>query len=91
MKLYNTIVIFDVYTIANSAEAARQSALQWIRERELPVSESTAIETRTDNIRSSWRDQKPLVADDVSDSDFESIKGKTAADIWAQLYTKQKG
>lgn len=55
----------------------------------LPPSESTAIETREErNVRQAWRDEKPLVGNDVSDVDFEKLKGKTTLDVFKMLYHK---
>jgi len=63
-----------------------------IREGATP-SEMTALEARTEgNIRQSWREQKPFVAADVSDADFEKkVKGHTTIEMFKQIYTKQPG
>ena len=91
MRLFNTIVIFDVYTVANDAEEARKAVVAAIAEGASPT-EITALEAKFEsNIRASWRDQKPFVAADVSDEDFEKrVKGSTTFDLWKRLYTKQK-
>ncbi len=92
MKLYNVIILFDVYAVAESGEAARDAVMQFISNGDLPPSESKAIESREErNIRQSWRDQKPIVGADVTDDDFEKkIKGHTTIEIYQSLYTKQK-
>ena len=91
MRLYNTIIIYDVYTVANSAEAARKAVMQFIQAGDIQPSESTALETRADNnIRTSWRDQKPLVGEDISDDDFEKlVKGHTTIEMFQHIYTKR--
>jgi len=91
MKLFNTVVIFDVFCVGNDPEKAREAVLDAIREGMKP-SEMTALEARTEgNIRQSWRDQKPFVAADISDADFEKkIKGHTTIELWKSIYTKQK-
>lgn len=86
-KLYNTIAIYDVYVVAESDEEA-QAALQAWRATNAP-SETVVVEVRREvSIREAWCVQKPLVANDVSDEDFEKIKGKTTAEIYRELYTK---
>lgn len=90
MKLYNTIAIFDVYIVAESGEAAREALLASIKEGTKP-SEVTATETvRETAIRSGFREERPFVAGDVSDEDFEKCKGKTTAQVFQDLYTKQR-
>jgi hypothetical protein len=91
MKLYNTIVIYDVYTIANSSETARKAVMQFIQAGDIQPSESTALETRAENnIRSSWRDQKPLVGEDITDDDFDKrVKGHTTIEMFQHIYLKR--
>ena len=89
MRLYNAIIIHDVYVTAESSEKAREAVLAWIAEGATP-SESVAYEANREGaIRQSWRDQRPLVAGDVSDEDFEAIKGKTTLEIFEHIYTKR--
>ncbi len=90
MRLYNTIVVFDVYCIANTQEAAVAAAKAWIKDG-LEPTESVALESREEkNVRQSWRDQKPLVGTDVSDKEFEEqIKGHTTIEIFTHLYQKR--
>lgn len=94
MKLYNVIVVYDVYAVAESHEKAREAVLMAIVggdgvTPESP-SEQTAIESRENkNIRDAWIEQKPFVGDDVSDQDFESLRGKNTVEIHAMLYKKK--
>jgi hypothetical protein len=90
MKIFNTIVLYDTYVVANSAEEARKALKDWIHEG-LNPSEEKAMEARDErNIRQSWRDQKPLVGGDVSDDDFEKhIKGHTTVEVFQHIYTKR--
>jgi hypothetical protein len=90
MKLYNTIIIHDVYVIANDAAEARETVKTWIKEG-LQPSEETALEARDQrNVRQSWRDQKPLVGGSVTDKEFEGqIKGRTTIEIFEHLYMKR--
>jgi hypothetical protein len=88
VKLYNTIIVFDVFVVAESPETARAAALEGLRG-ELAPSEQVATEvTRPNTIRAAWAAQTPFVADDVSDADFKTIYGKTTDAIYALLYTK---
>jgi hypothetical protein len=92
MRLYNTLVIYDVYTVAESAEAANEAALALVRAQEdpLPPSEQVANEAKlAKNIRTSWCTQRPLVGADVSDEDFEQLKGKTTIEIRELIYGKE--
>jgi len=89
MKLFNTIAIFDVYAVAETSEKARDGLLAWIAEGAAPR-EIVAVETsREGSIRESWRAQKPIVADDVSDADFKKLEGKTTIEIFEHIYTKR--
>lgn len=88
MKLFNVIVNFDMYVVAESPEAAREALQAWVAEGNEP-SESVAIEAlRENSIRAAWRDKPPLVAADVTDDQFETLKGRTTATTYALLYTK---
>lgn len=88
-KVFNTIVIFDGYVVAENHEDARAAMIAAIKEGDEP-SESTALEARSDNnIRESWREKKPLVGAAVSDEDFEKIKGKTTLKIYQEIYASK--
>lgn len=94
MKLYNTIVVYDVYCVANSPEEARAAVHRAIHGspdvEPFPPSEQVAMETTAKrNVRSAWEQQGPFVADDVSDDDFECVKGKKTLEVFEMLYTKQ--
>ena len=91
MKLFNTILVWDVYVVAESEEAARAAAYALITATDDPLksAEETAIEAREErNIRTKWRDERPIVGADVSDDDFEMLKGKTVVEAHAMLYRK---
>ncbi len=89
MKVFNTIVIYDDYVIAENHEDARAAVLAAIAEGD-PPTEQTALEARSENnIRESWRDKKPLVGAAVSDEDFAKCKGKTTAQIYKDLYASK--
>ncbi len=91
MKLFNAIAIFDVYVVAESSEKAREALLAAIIDGTKPM-EITATETvRESSIRSGFREERPFVAADISDADFTKCKGKTTAQLFAQIYTKQRG
>lgn len=91
MKAFNTIVVFDVVCIAESEEAAQAAVLALIRDQAEPLaaSESTALEARKPTeIRKQWVNERPIVGADVSDEDFETLKGKTVMEVHAMLYAK---
>jgi predicted NAD-dependent protein-ADP-ribosyltransferase YbiA (DUF1768 family) len=92
MKLFNVVIIHDVFVVGDNPEKAREAVLAAIREGTSPT-EMTALEARSEsNIRQSWREQKPYVAADISDADFEKVvKGHTTIEMFKQIYTKQPG
>ena len=90
MKLFHTIVIFDAYVVGNGHEDARATLLHWIREEKIKAVEETALEVSADReIRPSWHEQNPYVSSEISDADFEKLKGKTTMEIYNLLYKKQ--
>lgn len=89
MKVHNVIVVYDVYAVAETPEAAREAILGAIAAGELNPSDQNAIPVNHErNIRESWREQKPFIGADVSDADFETCKGKTTLDIFNMLFTR---
>lgn len=88
MRLYNTIIVFDVYTIARSAEAARAAILAAIADG-LDAQEMVAKEvTHERSIRASWVDQTPYVAPEVSDEELALLKGMNTLEVFQRLYKK---
>ena len=92
MKLYNTVVVWDIYVLAESNQAAREAAMSMIQGADqLQPSESTAIEVRKENeIRDAWRQESPIVGADIGDADFAKVKGKKVIDVYHMLHTKPK-
>jgi len=89
VKLFNVIVVYDCYVVAESDDAARAALLLHIREEKLPTSETNVLPaTEPRHIRTAWQDERPLVASDVSDEDFERVKGKTTEAVRAMLHAK---
>jgi hypothetical protein len=89
LRLYNTIVIFDVYTVAKSPEAAREAILAAITSGEKPTEAVVKEVTMVNSIRSSWCEEKPFVAADITDEEFESLRGSTTQQTYERLYTKR--
>lgn len=89
-QLFNTIIVYDVYAYAESAEDARAAALANIHDGEftLKPSQETALETGRTQPRTAWADQPPLVGPAVSDADFEAVKGKTCQQVWDEQNKK---
>ena len=95
MKLFNVIMIHDVYVVAESPEDARATLAAFVKEQarldDLKLNESTALEARSENnVRESWRKERPLVGNSVSDADFAKLKGKGTAEIYKMIYTKEE-
>lgn len=89
MKLWNIIKTWDVYVLAENEEEALKSVAVHIRQEGLRASEEVAIETREErNIRAAWRDEKPMVADDINDADFTRAKGKTTIEVFNMLHVR---
>lgn len=89
MKIFNIVKTWDVYCTAESEAEALKAVGIHIRQEGLRASEEIAIETLDErNVRAAWRDEKPLVADDVSDADFERVKGKTTIEVFNMLHKR---
>lgn len=90
MKLFNVVVLYDVYVAAEDQDAAMEAIKQFILNGELGVSERKAFEAKEPHsIRLAWqKDQRPIVAGDVSDADFERCKGKTTLEVQDMIYRK---
>lgn len=90
MRLYNTIAIYDVYHVARSGEAARQALLEGIASGDIKPMEVTATESKMANsIRASWVDQPPFIASDITDEEFESLKGITTSRAFERFYQRR--
>jgi hypothetical protein len=88
VKLFNVIVVFDVYCAAETEESARAAILETIATGQEP-SESNALEvTKAREIRAAWENASPFVAADISDADFETLRGKTTAQTFSMLHEK---
>lgn len=86
-------MIHDVYVVAESNTDAIDALRALITEQagagDLKPTEQTALESRNaNNIRESWQKERPLVGAQVSDADFEKLKGKTTSEIWDLVYGK---
>ncbi len=90
LRLYNRIVIFDDYVVAKSPEAANEIFMNEILEGRVAPMESVCKEvTMANSIRSSKTDDKPLVANDVTDEEFETLKGITNSAAFERFYTRR--
>lgn len=89
-KLFNTIIVYDVYSFAENQEDARAAALANIRDGEQPLapSQETALEAGRTQPRAAWANQAPLVGPAVSDADFDAVKGKTCQQVWDEQNKK---
>lgn len=90
LRLYNTIVIYDDYVIAKSNESARTTLEATILAGEIAPTESIAKEvTMANSIRSSKTEGKPLVAGDVTDEEFETLRGITNSASFERFYLRR--
>lgn len=90
MKVHNVIIVFDVYAVAEEPAAAREAIIAAINNGEIKISDQNAIPVNHErSIRDSWRDERPFIGADVSDEDFESLKGKTTLEIFKMIMTKE--
>lgn len=93
MKVFNCIVVYDVFAVAETEAEAMIAVRAAIQdpdpETRLTPSEHTTLGvTNERQIREAWVDQKPFVGADVSDQDFETLKGKTTIEIFKMLFEK---
>jgi hypothetical protein len=89
LRIYNTIVVFDVYTVARSPEAAREALIAAIAAGEAKPTEIAAKEvTMVNSIRQSWTETSPYVAADVTDEEFETLRGITTLAAWDRFYKR---
>jgi len=98
MKIVNHIILWDVYVVlpdgltAEEEQAqARAAVLSLVRDQEQPLreSESNTLEVRSEReVRGAWLEERPIVANSVSDEDFEQVKGKTCRETFALFHTK---
>ncbi len=94
MKLFQTIVIFDVVVAGRDEADARETLLKEVRGQlgadPAEPSEITAKEIRHErDIRSKMREAPPLVGEQLTDEEFLKIKGQTNLAVFMKLYTKR--
>lgn len=86
--MWNTIIMWDVYVVAETAEDARETVKSWIAEGNAPTEENAREARDKHNVRLTWHEKRPLVGQTVGDADFDRIKGHTTIEIWHQIYAK---
>lgn len=90
LRLYNTIIIFDVYTIGRTAEEARATLLAAIAAGDAKPTEMVARElTARGSVRESWVDQPPYIASDVTEEEYKDLKGITTAEAFDRFYVRK--
>lgn len=84
MKFYKVMLLSHPYVLASSSEEAREVAKKALLGGELVLSEEVAVElNRMDDILPTHRERKgALVADSITDDEFDKIKGKNNAEIF---------
>lgn len=91
MKLFNTIIVFDVFCAANSEDEAMATILAAIRNPESPESPSEKVAiavTHERNVRAAWAEKSPFVGETISEDDYELLKGKKTLEICKMLTEK---
>lgn len=88
MKLFRTVVVWDVCCVAETPEEALKAVRAAIRDGHKASEEIGTEITHERNIRAAWREEKPFVGDDVSDQDFERVKGKTTFQTFEMLHVR---
>lgn len=89
MKMMNVILVLDAYCVANTPEAAIATVLDMFKSGELGVTTQKALELHIAPIAPCCRDDRAIVADDVSDADFEKLRGKTVQQAYDFIEKKQ--
>ena len=77
MKIFNVIITWDIPCFAETESAAIEAILDLIKSGELSATHSKALELKASPLKPQWRDERPIVANDVSDEDFAKLQGKT--------------
>lgn len=93
MQMFNVILTFDGYVVAgtnaDSGDRAIEAAIELIRSGEINMTHFKALPMCVTPVRPACRDQRPLVAADVSDEDYTQIQGKTVEQAY-DLITKRR-
>lgn len=89
MKMFNVILVLDTYVIGDDPMVACATALDMLKRGELNVTHQKALEIHIAPIQPRCRDDRAIVADDVSDEDFAKIRGKTMQAAYDFLEKKQ--
>jgi hypothetical protein len=87
--MMNVIVVYDVYCVAVEGESAELAVLEAIKSGEISASQHKALPMVASPVRPAWRDERPLVADDVPDAIYEQLRGKTTQQAYEFLTKKQ--
>ncbi len=91
IKLYNVVIIYDVIVVANEGTSAREAVLQWIRDADEPLDPNhiASLQVVHAPLKPTQQAIKPIVAADVSDQDFATVKGKTNQQVHDMLFKKE--
>lgn len=95
MQLMNVIIAFDTYCVTGVGERAESNAIEavidLIRSGEIGPSHFKALTLRASPVRPQCQEQRPAVSADVSDADFEILKGKTTQEVYDLLNKHPNG
>lgn len=89
MKMMNVILVLDTYVVGNDPDVACATILDMLKRGELSLTHQNALEIHVAPIQARCRDDRAIVADDVSDEDFAKIRGKTMQTAYGFLEKKQ--
>lgn len=89
-RMMNVILVYDAYCVAVEGESAEAAVLDLIQSGELKPSQHKALPLVASPVQPAWRDERPIVADDVPDAVFEQLKGKTTQQAYELLTKKQR-
>jgi hypothetical protein len=85
MKLYNCVLQFDVYIVANNAQEAIDACTGIIQRGEPPTDKVTYDIRTLRDIRVDWRDQQPFVAPSVTDEQYAPLADLTTESVFNAL------
>lgn len=85
IQLFNTVVQFDIYIAAHSKEEAEAAVLAAIQQGEKPMEVFSYAILNPRDIRNDWREERPLVAAEVSDEEWQPFTGKTTHDFFMSV------
>lgn len=88
MKLYNCVLQYDVYIVANSAQEALDACAGIVARGEPPTDKVTYDIRTLRDVRVDWRDQMPFVSPQITDEQYAPLSELTTEGVFDALASK---